>query len=85
MNATLALGFDSVKLDGCGAEEDVALWDALFNHSIRVLGSTAGGEKGMLIENCHNGLYTKDFGPPSVWPGNHNYPWSQNNTDAYVR
>ena len=43
VNATLALGFDSVKLDGCGAEEDVALWAELFNHSVRVAGSTAGG------------------------------------------
>lgn len=85
VNATLALGFDSVKIDGCGAEEDVALWDALFNHSIRVMqgSKTAGGQPGMLIENCHNGLYTKDFGPPSAWPGDHNYPWSQNGSAGY--
>lgn len=54
VNATLALGFDSVKLDGCGAEEDVALWDQLFNHTVRLMpnSQTSGGMPGMLIENC---------------------------------
>ena len=119
VNATLALGYTSIKLDGCGtktsflrlcmlknrtfaktdrlgtwkekdvssagAQEDVALWDQLFNHSIRVMpgSKTVGGQPGMLIENCHNGLYTKDNGPPSAWPGDHNYPWSQNGSAGY--
>ena len=52
VNATLAFGFDSMKLDGCGKEEDVALWSEMFNHSIRILGAN---HSGMMIENCHNG------------------------------
>jgi hypothetical protein len=78
VNATIALGFDSVKLDGCGAEEDVALWAMLFNHSLRgdpqpfdpafgTPGGTAGGFGGILIENCHNGQYVKGSGSSS-WP-----------------
>ena len=63
----------------------MALWAALFNHSVRVMpGSvTAGGQRGVLIENCHNGQYTQGFGPPSAWPGDHDYPWSQNDTAGY--
>ena len=38
VNATLALGFDSIKIDGCGAQRDIQLWYELFNHSIRVQG-----------------------------------------------
>ena len=52
---TLILVQDSIKLDGCGIEEDVALWSEMFNHSIRLL--QAGGDKekkGMMIENCHS-------------------------------
>jgi hypothetical protein len=48
-----------------------------------VASAAQGGQPGMLIEMCHNGLYTKDFGPPSAWPGNHNYPWSQNGSKGY--
>ena len=55
VNATLAFGFDSIKLDGCGLEEDVALWNELFNHSIRILRQKDVKKNGMMIENCHNG------------------------------
>ena len=75
VEATIALGFDSVKLDGCGAEEDVALWSNMFNHSLREKGGTAGGKGGILIENCHNGQYIKGPGA-STWPrpnGTHGY------------
>ena len=30
----------------------MALWNEMFNHSIRLLG---GKHSGMMIENCHNG------------------------------
>mmetsp|Transcript_78936 Transcript_78936/g.236530 ORF Transcript_78936/g.236530 Transcript_78936/m.236530 type:complete len:459 (+) Transcript_78936:23-1399(+) len=52
VNATLSLGFDSYKIDGCGAQRDIALWAELFNHS-----SVARSWKGrsMMIENCHDG------------------------------
>ena len=50
VNATLAYGFDSYKVDGCGAQRDVALWDRLFNHSLR---DSVGMP--MMLENCHDG------------------------------
>ena len=67
VNATIALGFDSIKLDGCGAEEDVALWSMLFNHSLRESNGTAGGFGGIMIESCHNGQYIQGKGASS-WP-----------------
>lgn len=42
----LAMGFDSVKLDGCGKEENVELWRDMLNFT---------SSKPILIENCHNG------------------------------
>ena len=47
VNATLAFGFDSIKLDGCGEEENVELWYDLFNATIE----QNGGGAGMLVEN----------------------------------
>ena len=61
---TLILVQDSIKLDGCGIEEDVALWSEMFNHSIRLL--RAGGDKekkGMMIENCHSARSLPAFAP----------------------
>jgi len=58
VNATLALGFDSYKLDGCGAQRDIALWAELFNHSITLRRNTNTSARanpvGMMIENCHD-------------------------------
>ena len=45
VDATLDYGFDSIKLDGCGAQRDLDKYAALFN---------ATG-KAILIENCHWG------------------------------
>ena len=42
----IAMGFDGVKLDGCGKEERVEIWRDLLNFS---------SPKPILIENCHNG------------------------------
>lgn len=44
--ATIALGFDSTKLDGCGAELDLQKWWDLFEAS----------GKAVMVENCHWGL-----------------------------
>mmetsp|Transcript_42432 Transcript_42432/g.99838 ORF Transcript_42432/g.99838 Transcript_42432/m.99838 type:complete len:289 (-) Transcript_42432:177-1043(-) len=33
----------------------VALWSEMFNHSLRI-----AGKPGIMIENCHNGLYKKE-------------------------
>ena len=45
VDATLDYGFDSIKLDGCGAQRDLDKYSSLFN---------ATG-KAILIENCHWG------------------------------
>ncbi len=45
VTATIEFGFDSIKLDGCGAERDLDMFAGLFNAS----------GKSILIENCHWG------------------------------
>jgi alpha-galactosidase len=45
VNATVAWGFDAVKLDGCGQERDLDLWANLI----------ASHGKAVEIENCHWG------------------------------
>ena len=64
VNATLALGFDSLKLDGCGGQRDIQLWSEMFNHSIRAWNEYHPTQKRlpMMIENCHTGMETK---PPT--------------------
>ncbi len=44
VNATVAFGFDSVKLDGCGDFRDLHLWYKLFS-----------AQRPVMIENCHWG------------------------------
>lgn len=57
-------GFDSLKLDGCGKQENIQLWYDMFNWTL-----TASGGKPMMLENCHNGPLTgspasqSPFGP----------------------
>jgi len=45
VTAIIEFGWDSVKLDGCGAQRDLDQWAALFNAS----------GKSILMENCHWG------------------------------
>ena len=45
VTAVVSAQFDSVKLDGCGGEKNVAYWATLLNQSGRPV----------MIENCHNG------------------------------
>lgn len=64
VNFVVAAGFDSVKLDGCGAQENIELWYDLYNWT-----QTKAGKAPILIENCHNGPRTgspaaaSPFGP----------------------
>ena len=50
VDATFLYGFDSMKLDGCGAEENVELWYDLFAWTAKQRNHNA-----IVIENCHNG------------------------------
>jgi len=65
VNAVVRWGFDSLKVDGCGKQENIQLWYDLFNWT---LSNTPGG-KPILLENCHNGPRTgspaalSPFGP----------------------
>ena len=58
INATLAFGFDSYKLDGCGAQRDIELWAHMFNHSVTLRRQMAKpGSRlpdGIMLENCHD-------------------------------
>jgi hypothetical protein len=45
VNAAVRLGFDSTKVDSCGAQQNLSLYGALFNSS----------GKAMRIEQCHQG------------------------------
>jgi len=47
VNATYDFGFESIKLDSCGVENNVRLLSQLFN---------ASGKRPVLIDNCHNGV-----------------------------
>ena len=64
-----AFGFDSWKLDGCGAQTDLALYDALLN---------ASGAP-VVVENCHWGSKVP-FEPNATW-----CPWNFYRTSGDVR
>lgn len=55
INATVSFGFDSYKIDGCGAQRDIELWANMFNHSLTVKHGQSPSQAGMMIENCHDG------------------------------
>jgi hypothetical protein len=54
VKASVAWGFDGVKIDSCGAQKNMSLYGELFNQS----------GKAMLIENCHQGQNITDGGNP---------------------
>ena len=47
VKAIVGWGFDGVKLDGCGREENVELWYQLLNWT-----QTMAGKKGIMIGAC---------------------------------
>uniref|UniRef100_A0A7S3LNX9 Alpha-galactosidase n=1 Tax=Aplanochytrium stocchinoi TaxID=215587 RepID=A0A7S3LNX9_9STRA len=67
--ATTYYGFDSIKLDGCGAQKDTALWHDLLNKY---------NPKGILIENCHVTVYPAF--PTKTW-----CPWNYYRTSGDIR
>jgi alpha-galactosidase len=76
VNATLAWGFDSIKLDGCGQEENVQLWYDLLSW-----GAAKAGRKPILVENCHNGGNTPTRDPE--WCPFHTYRASTDIAPVY--
>lgn len=67
-NFIMDAGFDSLKLDGCGAQENIELWYDIFAWA-RSRPNTARSGKMILLENCHNGPHSgspaanSSFGP----------------------
>lgn len=54
VKATLAWGFDGVKIDSCGAQKNMSLYYSLFNQT----------GKAIEVENCHQGQNITDGGNP---------------------
>jgi len=67
-------GFDSYKLDGCGAQTDMQLWDDVIKAS-----APTTGRKSIMVENCHWGS-KKPFKPTATW-----CPWNFYRTSGDVR
>merc|ERR1719440_1774936 len=62
--------FDGFKLDGCGAQTDMQLWDDVFK---------ADGGAPVMVENCHWGR-KKPYEPTADW-----CPWNFYRTSGDVR
>jgi alpha-galactosidase len=62
--------FDGFKLDGCGAQTDMQLWDDVFK---------ADGGAPVMVENCHWGS-KKPYEPTADW-----CPWNFYRTSGDVR
>jgi len=74
VEAFIGFGFDGWKLDGCGAQTDLELFDSLLN---------ATG-KAVVVENCHWGIIEPAL-PTTTW-----CPWNMYRTSddihaSYVR
>merc|ERR1712151_149124 len=63
-------GFDGYKLDGCGSQTDMQLWDDLIK---------ADGSASVMVENCHWGSKVP-FEPNATW-----CPWNFYRTSGDVR
>jgi len=67
-------GFDSWKLDGCGAQVDMQLWDDVIKAT-----PPTSGRKAIMVENCHWGSRVP-FKPNATW-----CPWNFYRTSGDVR
>ena len=74
VKALSEFGFDSWKLDGCGAQTDMQLWDDLIKAS-----APTTGRKEILVENCHWGSKVP-YEPNATW-----CPWNLYRTSGDVR
>lgn len=74
MAALRSFGFDSWKLDGCGAQLDMQLWDDLIRAS-----KPTSGRAAIMVENCHWGSRVP-FEPNASW-----CPWNFYRTSGDVR
>ncbi|KAJ1449428.1 glycoside hydrolase superfamily [Pelagophyceae sp. CCMP2097] len=68
--AVVDYGFDSLKMDGCGAQLDLQLYDDLFR---------SNSPRPISVENCHWGS-KKPFAPNATW-----CPWNTYRTSGDVQ
>merc|ERR1719408_598447 len=68
--ALRAFGFDGYKLDGCGSQTDMQLWDDIFK---------CDGGSAVMVENCHWGSKVP-YEPNRTW-----CPWNFYRTSGDVR
>ena len=74
VKAMRQFGFDSWKLDGCGAQTDMQLWSDLIDAT-----PATTGRKSVMVENCHWGSRVP-FEPNRTW-----CPWNFYRTSGDVR
>jgi alpha-galactosidase len=67
--ALIDFGFDGYKLDGCGAQTDMQLWDDIFK----------AANKAVMVENCHWGSKVP-YEPNATW-----CPWNFYRSSGDVR
>merc|ERR1711959_382700 len=67
--ALIDFGFDGYKLDGCGSQTDMQLWDDIFK----------AHKKSVMVENCHWGSKVP-YEPNATW-----CPWNFYRTSGDVR
>jgi len=68
------MGFDSYKLDGCGAQTDMQLWEDVIKAS-----APTSGREAIMVENCHWGSKVP-YKPNATW-----CPWNFYRTSGDVR
>ena len=74
VKAMRGYGFDSWKLDGCGAQTDMQLWSDLMDAM-----PPTSGRKAIMVENCHWGSRVP-YEPNRTW-----CPWNFYRTSGDVR
>jgi alpha-galactosidase len=74
VKALRKFGFDSFKLDGCGSQTDMQLWDDVVKST-----PAQSGRKSIMVENCHWGSKVP-FEPNATW-----CPWNFYRTSGDVR
>jgi len=74
VNALRKFGFDSWKLDGCGSQTDLQLYDDLIKST-----PATSGRSPIMVENCHWGSKVP-FKPNATW-----CPWNFYRTSGDVR
>ena len=74
VDAAIAFGFDSWKLDGCSAQKNIQLW-----YDLSTWATANAKRPGFMLENCHNGPNE----PTQTWQPFHMYRASTDVAPTY--